>query len=180
MKLLSSFYMCYLFILFHELSHVFVGSIFGKKINELKLSISGVSVSFCKEKFSTKVEKGKFCALKNILIYFAGPFSNLVLATIFHKINMIFEINIFLGIINLMPIYPLDGYHILDNILIVIKNISIKRAILSIIENCTFGFMLVASVYEIVMYKNISILIFAFYVYLQKNQRYDITRFLKD
>ncbi|MNV89742.1 hypothetical protein D3C71_1840630 [compost metagenome] len=39
-RLIQPFYICYFFILFHEMSHVFIASIFGKNTEKIKLSLS--------------------------------------------------------------------------------------------------------------------------------------------
>ena len=108
-KILFSFYMCYLFIIFHELSHMFVATILGKEIKLFKFSLAGVNICFS--------NLNKLSIYKEILIYLAGPVSNIVLATLFQYNKMIFEVNLSLAIINLIPIFPLDGYNILYNIL---------------------------------------------------------------
>lgn len=132
----SSYLICYLFIVFHEASHVFVASILGEVIDTFYIRLCGVSVSFKKERFTTKTKdkKEKKYLIKQILIYVAGPISNMSLALIFNKIKLVFEINMFLGILNLIPIFPLDGYNILKNILIMRFSNNIVNKILKIIN----------------------------------------------
>ena len=48
----SSFFICYLFIVFHEASHMLVASIFGKSIESFNISLFGVSITFKKEHYS--------------------------------------------------------------------------------------------------------------------------------
>ena len=57
---LTSYFVCYLFILFHELSHILFATLFGKKIEKIKLSIAGVCVTFNNIKLET---------VKNLIIY---------------------------------------------------------------------------------------------------------------
>ena len=111
-KILFSFYMCYSFIIFHELSHMFVATILGKEIKLFKFSLAGVNICFS--------NLNKLSIYKEILIYLAGPFSNIVLATLFQYNKMIFEVNLSLAIINLIPIFSLDGYNILYNLIFLI------------------------------------------------------------
>ena len=47
---LANYFICYFFIIFHELSHMFVGTIFGEEIELFKFSVSGVSIRFVEEK----------------------------------------------------------------------------------------------------------------------------------
>lgn len=155
---LSGFYLCYLFILFHELSHMFVGAIFGFDIDQIKLSLSGVNVKFNKN-ITTEFN------IKNILIYVAGPLSNYILALIFRKNELIFSTNIFLGTLNLLPIYPLDGYNILKIILLRLKD---KEGIIDVISSFFYFFLFGIGLYQTIIYFNPSILIFLFYLFLIK------------
>ncbi|MEG2235195.1 MAG: hypothetical protein RR144_01965, partial [Clostridia bacterium] len=82
-KFLYYFFACYLFISFHELMHITIGSIFGKNLIRIKLSISGVCAIFEK---NNNIKKEN---IKNILIYLAGPISNFILALVFRNRNMI-------------------------------------------------------------------------------------------
>ena len=131
---LTSYFVCYLFIIFHELSHIIFASIFGKKIRKLKLSIAGVCVVF-NNNDGLKI-------IKKIIIYLAGPLGNIILALLFRNIDFVFEINIFLAILNLMPVYPLDGYNILNCILTSLNKISYLKSI----ETFFLSFLLVISI----------------------------------
>lgn len=153
-KILFSFYMCYLFIIFHELSHMFVATILGKEIKLFKFSLAGVNICFS--------NLNKLSIYKEILIYLAGPVSNIVLATLFQYNKMIFEINLSLTIINLIPIFPLDGYNILYNIL---RNLN-NNIILEIISGICILILSLFSIIQIIYTKNISILIFLIYIFV--------------
>lgn len=151
-KILFSFYMCYLFIIFHELSHMFVATILGKEIKLFKFSLAGVNICFS--------NLNKLSIYKEILIYLAGPVSNIVLATLFQYNKMIFEVNLSLAIINLIPIFPLDGYNILYNIL---RNLN-NNIILEIISGICILILSLFSIIQIIYTQNISILIFLIYI----------------
>lgn len=157
---LSNYYICYLFILFHELSHMFVASIFGKEINKFKLSLSGVNISF-KEEYLNSMNIFK---IKNILIYAAGPLSNILLSILFINNKMIFSINIFLAILNLLPIYPLDGYNILECILNIFFNVEKCNIIIDIISKFLFLLLFILAIFQLIILKNPSILIFLIYI----------------
>lgn len=163
-KFLYYFFACYLFILFHELMHILVGNILNKKLIKIKLSISGVCATFEKEKYI----KSKDIYIKNILIYLSGPCSNLMLACIFKDNIMIREINIFLALLNLLPIFPLDGYNIILNILnIFFPHKSFTKSI-SIICNIFIFVLIMISIYQIKEYYSFSLLIFSFYIFVLK------------
>ena len=167
-KYIYSYFICYLFILFHELAHMLVATLFGKEIDTFKVSISGVNISLKKD-YTAK--KSNFFV--NIIIFLAGPLSNIFLALLFKNNIMIYQINIFLAIINLLPIYPLDGYNILINILKGIFNVNVSNSniFMKYINNIFFLLLLVISIYQIIIFKNISILIFLIYIFLINQNR---------
>lgn len=153
---LTSYFVCYLFIIFHELSHIIFATIFGKKIIKIKLSLAGICVTFSNEYLSV---------IKRIIMYLVGPISNFVLALIFNNIDFIYEVNLFLGILNLLPIYPLDGY----NILLAILDLVNKSNYINFIERVFISSLLFISISIFLLYFNPSLLIFVTYILLIKN-----------
>lgn len=164
LKFLYYFFACYLFILFHELMHILVGTILNKKLIKIKLSISGVCAIFEKDKF---LESRKIY-FKNIIIYLAGPVSNIMLAYLFKNNTMIREINIFLAILNLLPIFPLDGYNILLNALKFIFNKEKSKIILNKFGIIFVVLLTVLGIYQIIEFNNFSMIIFCIYLYVLK------------
>ncbi len=167
---LYSFYICYLFIVFHELSHMFIAAILGKEIKDFKMSLAGVCITFKEEKYE-KIKITKINNIKNIFIYLAGPLSNLIIAVLFQNIKLIFEINIFFALLNLIPLYPLDGYNILQNILMIIKSKEKNKSILKILEKVILLIFFTISILQIIYFKNPSMIIFVIYIYLQIKQK---------
>lgn len=148
---LTSYYVCYLFILFHELSHILFATLFGKKIKRIKLSIAGVCVTFNNVELEL---------VKNLIVYVAGPLSNICLAIMFNNIDFIFEINIFLAVLNLVPIYPLDGYNILS---LFFNNTTTKY-----IQNIFLSLLFLISIIVFFYNFNPSLIIFFVYILLIK------------
>lgn len=159
-----SYYICYLFIIFHEFSHIFVAAILGKKIELFKFSLSGVNIKFCGNNREKK---------SDIIIYFAGPISNIVLALIFSDIYIVYQLNIFLALINLIPIYPLDGYNILNNVIKNYLNLKNRKKVMKIINNIFYIILLLLGIFQVIFIKNPSVLIFLVYIFLlnQNNQK---------
>lgn len=153
---LSNFFICYIFILFHEMSHMLFGAIFGREIEKIKFTISGVSVLFKEDILGCNISR-----IKKLIIYFAGPFANFFMAFIFKDRIMLFEINIFLGCLNLIPIYPLDGYNVLCIFLYDFKN---KKNILKTMCRIVFFLLLIISIIQVMLYKTISFLVFTIYL----------------
>lgn len=166
----SSFFVCYLFIVFHEASHMLVASIFGKSIESFNICLFGVSITFKSEHYSisNKITDRGTC-IKNILIYLAGPVSNFILAIIFEKIKIVFDINLFLCVVNLIPIYPLDGYNILKNILLFKYDEEKIEKIINIINYIFFIVLFVFGGVSIIVLYNPSLILFLIYILIIKN-----------
>ncbi len=160
---LDMYYTCLLFVTFHELSHIFVGYLLNKKLRKLKITISGCTAIFKKEHIQYK-EKN----INEIFFLIAGPLSNGVLALIFNKVSFIFEINIFLMFLNLLPIYPLDGYRIVENLLKIFlsDNYKKRKQILKSISVIYTILLFVLVMLILLIYKNISGLMFLAYLSL--------------
>ena len=162
MKYLDKYYICLLFVIYHELSHVFVGSLVGKKLRKVFLGICGMTAFFKYE----YIEKKRWDYFKETAIFLAGPISNIIIATIFYKIKFVFEINIFLAFLNLITIYPLDGYNALKAICSGIF-FNKKEVINVIINKISIVFLILMSIFCIIIfykYKNISGVIYLVYI----------------
>jgi len=146
---LANYYLCFLFITFHELSHIAIAALFGSSIKRINIRLSGLSVN---------LEKN-FQRIKALLVYFAGPISNIILAILFRNIKIVFEINICLALINLVPIKPLDGYNIF-------KQIIGKKALKTISKISEF-ILIVIGLLLIAKYCNISLIILLLYIKLE-------------
>lgn len=111
-KNIKVFAISFIFILLHELGHAITGVILGLKIKKININVFGLSIEF--ENY------GKERLTNKIIIDMAGPAINIItfiIAVIF-KNEEIAYINILLAIINLLPIYPLDGGRIVKNLLL--------------------------------------------------------------
>lgn len=171
-EILFSFFVCYLFIVFHEFSHMFIASMLGKEIEKFKITLAGVCIEFKKKKYELVKNKiSREDAYKNILIYISGPISNLILASIFKNIEMIYQVNLFFAFVNLLPIFPLDGYNILVNLLYLLKvNITLQEIIIKYITYFFYFNFSILGLIQLFFYKNPSIIIFIVYlIILHKN-----------
>ena len=167
-KILFSFYMCYLFIIFHELAHLTIALLFWKEIENFKFSLSGVCIELKKKRFDLKGNKRlKKENIEEIILYLAGPISNIILAYIFNNNKMICEINIAFAIINLLPIFPLDGYNILDNLLELFSmRLKKREVILEILSNILIFILFFVGIVQLLFLFNPSIIMFSLYVFL--------------
>ena len=139
------YFACYMFIMFHEFSHILVASLFKYELKKIEFSICGMSANL-------NMSNHK---LKNIFVFLAGPISNMILAILFCSNNFIFTINLVLLFVNLIPIFPLDGYRIVKQL-----NFNIKK-----IEIIIYIIILLLSL----LLSNISFIMFIIYITFLKN-----------
>ena len=157
----ENYFVCFLFITFHEFAHMFIASVFGIKTKRLCIRISGLNINL-----DNRNKKG----LKWLIIFLAGPVSNILLAIIFNNISMVYTINLALAIINLIPIYPLDGYNILEIILeMVFQNKKSIKNIQKTLKNMVIILLVILGIYQFVFLRNVSIILMIFYIIIQSS-----------
>ena len=112
-----------IFSVLHEIAHIFTLKIFGEKIYEVRFRAFGIQIK--------RYESVNISYFKETIISLSGPFINLlifIIFLIFYKLSglsfdgiCIMSVNFILFLINIIPIYPLDGgkavyYILLSNI----------------------------------------------------------------
>ena len=130
------------------------------RISEVSFGIFG---------FSAKLQyfgKEKICF--KLFTYLAGSLFNFILATIFYFLkgkNDLFKINLLIGILNLLPIMPLDGGRILKEILKYF--FGYKNASIIMIDITKTLLVLISLFYSIAILKikNIAILFLIIYLW---------------
>lgn len=151
----SNYITCLLFTVFHELSHIFVASIFGKKITAINFTVCGLNAN---------IEGINKIQTSWLLIYLAGPLSNLILAIITRKIYLSFVINMVLCVMNLLPIYPLDGFKILNLFLKWYFPNSLRIKITKVISLSMISILMILGVMILLYAKNPCVILIVFYV----------------
>lgn len=125
-KQIETYVMIIIFALIHELGHLVAGLIMGMKPEKMEIKPYGVSISFklTTKDYNKKILKGNMLEIKKIIVALAGPFTNFIIILIAKNIEfglfsdlMIIYSNLILILFNLLPIYPLDGGRIIQEVL---------------------------------------------------------------
>lgn len=149
---------------------MFVATLCGKEIETFNIGVFGVNINFKIKHYNieNKYEFNKRNLVQNILIFIIGPISNFILALIFKDIKIIYDINMFLCILNLVPIYPLDGYNILKNLLLFKVNYSKTLNIINIFNYILLFILFLYSIVILIKIYNPSLILFLIYLIILK------------
>ena len=126
----------------HELFHILALKICRFQVISASLGAMGA-------KIETDAEKG----LKSMICALAGPLAGVLLLLFIRKIPMIALCGLFQSAANLLPIYPLDGGRVLDNLLFLIFPAYIADKILWITERMIWIFLLSIALYGFIKFR---------------------------
>ncbi len=151
---LEVFLIFYISILLHEIAHVIVALLLKVDVTELILMPIGVCA----------VYKENIIPRKEVIISFAGPIMSLVIA-ILSKDVFISNVNLLIMILNLIPIYPLDGGRILKNYFIVKYKYKKGLKLSKNVSDLFIVLLLFFSIIFIIYLKNFYLLVVVLYIY---------------
>lgn len=167
-----------IFVLIHELAHLICGVCMGFSPKQMRIMPLGVSIYFktLPKDYNKKVYNTNLLNIKKLIIAIAGPVSNFIIAIIafFMKFEVITYINILIGTINVVPIFPLDGGRILKYILNFKLDKNKVEEIINNIANIIAGLLTMCASVAIYYYKNIAILFIVIYIWFlvaQENRK---------
>ncbi len=94
----------------HETAHLISAVILNIKFDKVKITLFG---------FNLNADLESIAFIKKILLFLSGPACNICLYIIFRNTiyNDFADINMFLAIVNMIPIVPLDGGNICKSVL---------------------------------------------------------------
>lgn len=93
----------------HEIGHFIAAFIIHAKIIKFRIGLFGINM---------QINTNDLSLNKKLALFFSGPLVNLLIMGYFYNIFYdIAYINIFLSLINLLPIIPLDGGNVLKSVL---------------------------------------------------------------
>jgi len=145
------FLIFYFLVILHELAHILMAISLKIKLEEISFLPFGVNAKF---EFEGQRKK-------EIVIALAGPIFSLGMAFLFpqYKIQ-----NLFIAIINLLPIYPLDGGRILKNGMILKWGITRASNIYQQIVRTFIILLMIINIVLLVFQKNYRFLFVSFYI----------------
>ena len=132
-----------LFSALHELGHLLVLLLCGGQPSKLTVSFYGIGL---KHEF-------EFPPIKEILFLLAGAFVNIL----FCLLGIKTEINFPLAVINLLPLYPLDGGRVLK---IILNNFNFSEKVFKAVTIIFVIILIAFSVYR----KNVSLILISVYI----------------
>lgn len=161
----ANYFVCFLFVSFHEFAHIFIAAIFGVECIAVNIRLCGMNAVF---------KPKNRLSVKWLYILIVGPISNVILAVIFNKVDLVRNVNFSLALVNMLPLFPLDGYEILKTLLAFFMPKGKIENVLKILKKVILTFMVLLGVYLVICIKNPSVLIFViFVVTLQRAQGVD-------
>ena len=157
---LETLFICYMFIIMHELSHMVVALLLKIDIEEISFMPVGVNAKYL----------GRISPLKELIISISGPIGTLIFAFLYNN-KIYYLINICIAIFNMIPIYPLDGGRVLRVLLKFIVGDKIGQNISTYLTNILVIIFLLVGIFIAAYYKNFFFLIVSIYIYrISKNE----------
>ena len=165
---LNLFLIFYISILIHEIAHILCALLLKVNVTELLLMPFGVCASYS-EIISSK---------KEILISIAGPVMSFIIS-FFSENILIKNINLLIMILNLIPIYPLDGGRIIKNFFIIKYGYNNGIKITKLVSDFFIVLIFIASIIFIIYLKNFYLLFLTLYIYTLSKKEMKKERILR-
>lgn len=151
---LQLFLIFYVSILVHEIAHIIVALLLKVNVNELLLMPVGVCAVY-NENITPK---------KEIIVSIAGPLMSLIIS-LFSKDVLISNVNLLIMILNLIPIYPLDGGRLQKNFFVTKFEYRKGIKISQIVSDFFIIVLFIFAIIFIVYLKNYYLLFVACYIW---------------
>ena len=173
-----------LFAFIHEIGHLLAGLILKLKPKLIRITPFGLSITFegYGENVHNKANRNK------IFIALAGPVTNIILVIIFMLIpdwnfivskEILVYSNLIIAMFNLMPIYPLDGGRILENVLKYKMNNIKSVEITNKVSNLLAIIITILAIIFVFYIKNIAVffvILYLWYLIVKENERFRLLK----
>lgn len=160
-------------ITFHEIGHIIMSKILKVKIDKPRFNFFG---------YSSKINNDKF--LYKAIVLVSGPIINFIISVIVCNLKIDYELkitffymNLFLGIVNLFPILPLDGGNILKILFEQRLGFEKSTRICLMLSKIILVILSLIYCFTIFVIKNIWIffsLIYLWIIYIEEEKRFEL------
>ena len=180
-KQIEFYVLIMIFAFVHEFAHMICGVLLGFNPNILRIMPVGFIIEFKApvEEYNMKILKANRLAVKEILTALAGPVSNLIIIILSRKVNFNINIiytNLLICIFNLIPIYPLDGGRILNNILkLLLGNVNAMKYTYKVSNGLIILLTILSSIF-VYIYRNVFVVLticVLWIIVIKENKRYN-------
>ena len=170
-----------LFGLIHELGHLLCGLLLGLKPGQITLMPYGLKLNFRinYNDYNKKIKKGNLLSIKKIVLYLAGPITNLIICSMVVVLSLfnenikllncsneqIFYCNLIIAVFNLIPIYPMDGGKILQETIHIFCGLRKSYKVIQEITWISLGVFTAFTSIIILQYKNVFLLLILGYLW---------------
>lgn len=159
---IGQFFILYMFVIFHEIIHILTLYCFGKKCRSIVI----MPVGLCAE--IDGIEDMRL--YKRNIVIISAPLFNIIIGLLFNSTYFGLG-NLLIGFFNLLPIYPLDGARLFQNITGYYLGTLRANKLLMITGNIFIVILFVCGIIQLVLFDfNFSIIIIAMYVYKERKK----------
>ena len=163
------------FAFLHEIVHILIGTILGFRLQEFELMPFGFCARLKPNIKDYKIKKSNIIEIKKVIIAISGPFLNFLL-TIFLKDIFAYS-NLIIFILNLIPIYPLDGGRIVKSLCKIFFENKKTDKVVNLLANIIIILLTIIGSILILYLKNIAIVLILIYLWelvIRENRRFEI------
>ena len=163
--------MLYAFV--HELGHLLCGLTLGFKPNSITIMPYGFNLNYKinYRDYNIKIKNANMVSLKKIIIYLAGPVVNALIVILCFILEIentdIVYVNMLIALFNMIPIYPLDGGKILQELIHIFVGKKNSYRIIQIISITNLALITAVSSILILYYKNYIIVFTIVYLWFE-------------
>ena len=169
------------FAFLHELAHIIIGIILKIRFSEIELITFGFWASLEPNiiDYRKTFLKSNMVEVKYIFVALAGPILNFILAIIFLSVNRneLAYSNLALFLLNVIPIYPLDGGRICKSIFKILLGRKKAEKVCNVLTNTSIITLTICGIIGMIYLNNIAIIVILLFLWdlsLRENKRFKL------